>query len=458
MRLIVKLFLFIFLVTAILYAALFIFINAHGRTFAIESFRSRFGVVPRIDRLIFDFPCGLHVYNFELENVYFSELNITPDIFKTIRTGHIALWNVDISGLEIKLTADDKGINLGVLGEKLLSMGEALPQINFISSAFAAGDNSHRFSVSHFYVERGTIEVADKAKGRDEVYYLRDVSLDLKDFDYPELTKFYIKLSASFESGKTIIRDLVDIDGWVDYAAKDMDIEGRFKNIDYCFFGKYLPPNWQPSRLGLKEAFLDLDITLKAKADEMAVSSTVTAQKYSFVSEANALDLSRMKTFKTILAVLTGAQGKPVYTFGFSTKMDSPQLDLKGMGQGLNGTVNVPWLLVDGVIDGAVKLLSKGTGGAATLTGGTVNAAADLLKGVYNQVKSSHKKKHKNKPLQEQEVPPFAGSNATVANSAGATVGVSIIVPPMPSANVMAGNQSDASNSNANSAIISFKK
>ena len=313
-------------------------------------------------------------------------------------------------------------------------------------------------SFAAFHVARGAIEVVSRARGANEVYYLRDVSLDLKNFVYPELTKFYIKLSASFESGKIFIHDLVDIGGWVDYAGKDMDIEAKFKDIDYCFFSKYLSLNWQASRLGLKEAFLDLDITLKAKADDMAVSSTVTAQKYSFVSEANAQDLSRMKTLKTILAVLTGPQGKPVYTFGFSTKMDSPQLDLKGLGQGLNGTVNVPWLLVDGVVSGAVKVLSKGTGGATMLTGDTVNAAADILKSVYQQVKGSHKKKHKDKAQLSPGAPFSVNANSANANSAGVSVGVSIIVPPAASANIASGNQSDVSNSNANSAIISFKK
>ena len=457
MRFIVKLFLFLFLVAAILYAALFIFINAHGRSFAIESFRNKFGVTPRIDRLTFDFPCNLHVYNFKLDNVYFSELHITPNIFKMVKTGYIALWNVDVYGLAIKLTADDKGINLGILGKELSSKSDVLPQFSFVPSAFAAGDNPKRFSVDHFHIERGTIEVANQARGANEVYYLRDVSLDLKNFVYPELTKFYIKLSSSFESGKTSIRDLVDIDGWVDYAGKNMDIEAKFRDMDYCFFSKYLPPNWRASKLGLKEAFLDLDITLKSNSDDMAVSSTITAQKYTFVTEDNAQDLSRMKTIKTILAVLTGPQGKPVYTFGFSTKMDSPQLDLKGMGQGLNGTVNVPWLLVDGVISEAVKVLSKGTGGATVITGDTFNAAADILKSVYKQVKVSHKKKHKDKAAQEQATPLSTESNSVVANSAGVTVGFSANVPPLP-VDVTVGHQSDAFNSNVNSAITSFKQ
>jgi len=448
MKLIFKLFLFLFLVAAILYAALFIFVNAHGRSFAIESFKNKFGVTARIDRFTFDFPCRLHVYNFELDNVSFSELNIVPNIFKTIQTGHIALWSVDVAGLDIKLTADNKGINLGILGKELSAKEEALPQFSLIPGAFAAGDNPRRFSVDHFRVERGTIEVTNQAKGANEVYYLRDVSLDLKNFVYPELTKFYIKLSASFESGKTFTHDFVDIDGWVDYAGKDMDIEAKFKGIDYCFFSRYLSSSWQASRLGLKEAFLDLDITLKAKADDMAVSSTITVQKYSFVREENALDLSRMKTFKTILAVLTGPQGKPVYTFGFSTKMDSPQLDLKGMGRGLNGTVNVPWMVVDGVISGAVKVLSKGTGGAVTLTGDTVNAAADILKGVYKQVKGTHKKKHKDKAQLFQEEPLFVNANSANTNSTGVSAGVSIIIPPAASANIAVNDQAVVSNSN----------
>jgi hypothetical protein len=187
----------------------------------------------------------------------------------------------------------------------------------------------------------------------------------------------------------------------------------------------------------------------------MAVSSTITAQKYTFVTEDNAQDLSRMKTIKTILAVLTGPQGKPVYTFGFSTKMDSPQLDLKGMGKGLNGTVNVPWMVVDGVIDGAVKVLSRGTGGATALTGDTVNAAADILKSVYKQVKSSHKKKHKDKAVSAQDVPLSDDTGVVSTNSV--SVGVGITVPPMASTNAV-GDQNAVSNSNLNSAIISFKK
>lgn len=454
MKLIVRLFLFAAFTAVVLYAVLFIFINARGRNFAIESFRNNFKVTPSIGRLTMDFPFDLHVYNFELDNVYFAELHIIPNLFKMMRTGRIALGDVDISGLKVKLTIDDKGLDAGILGKKLVLAPAVLPQFSLIPSAFAASDVPSRCSIDNFHVEDGVIEVADKSKKRNEIYFLRDFSLDLRDFVYPELTKFYIKASVSLESGKTFIRNIGGLDGWIDYASKDMDVEWKFNNIDYCLLAKYLPPNWQPSKLGLKEGILDFDINAKSQYDNMVITCAITVPKYTFIEEANAQDLSRMKTAKTILAVLTGPNGKPAYTFSFPTKMDSPQFDLKPLRDGLSGTVNMPWLLVDGVISGAVNALSKGGSGATELTGDTVNAAADFLTDIYKQVKGSHKKKHKGEhPVAEVLSSNAASAPVVSANNSSTSVTVGITIPSIESANAASGNQALSSNVSVSSSV-----
>ena len=415
MKLIVRIILFLLCLSALAYAAFFVFINTAGKDFVVTAIEKQLGARPRLDKLTMDFPFEFHIRNFAFENIYFDRLDASFNLFKTFHDRRVTFENINMAVCNIKIAINEKGINAGVLGCKtdFQKVGFNLPDFDLIPQAFAANKEIMPFAVNNFNLERGTIEVTPKTNGQNAVYRLRDISLELKDIVYPDLNKFSIKFLSSFESGKTFLPDLFKVDGWVDLPAREMDLSARVKGLDYCLLGRYLPNGWQPAQLGLKEAFLNLDIAAKARENDLNVYCTVVADKYEFVSSEDAQDLSRMKTLKTILAVLAGPDGKPTYTFHFSTKMDSPQFDFKVIQEDLKNAINLPILFVDNLLNTAVKALVKSPQTATNLTGDTVNTAIDIFKEIYGQVKGKHKKKH-----QEDAAQTLNASNAVEAVNA----------------------------------------
>ena len=214
------------------------------------------------------------------------------------------------------------------------------------------------------------------------------VGLKVRNFTYPELSKFYIKLNAVLSSPSQVSREAnaLGVEGWVDYINKNMYVVINVDNLDYLAFNKCYPSSWQPRNLRLKEAVLSLESKLNSKDNDLTIDNVLTLEKIDFIKEeGGGEEPFRVKILKTIISYLKGGKDKSSLHFKLIAKMNSPELDFASLKESLKGIVQIGPLDVIEKVVGDVKEKIKGTGDI------TVDSVIDTLKDAGNIIKDMFK-------------------------------------------------------------------
>ena len=384
-------------IVIVLHVALFAFINARGRDLIVGGLKDKLGLETTIGSLSLKFPFNVEIKDFECEALSFKRANISLGFFNPF-TRNISLSKVYLDSLDLKVTKGKDGISLNLLPrDKLKDKDEmVLPQGEPSSNSSSAeikpekkeeesesGEKKFSFAIGNIYLENSRIEVNYPINKRPLHIILSDISLRVKGFTYPKLSRFYVKLDTVLvspshqESQKT---NALGIEGWVDYNNKNMDVDINIDDFDYIAFGKSYPPFWRPNNLRLKEVTLSLGSSFKSKDNNLIVDNRLTIEGIEFIEEEGEGESFQAKILKKVINFLKGDKEKPTLNFKLTTSMDSPNPDFSSLKKRLVEAAGIGTLVImEGAAD-KIKEKVEGLGDA------TVGSVIETLKGAVGTI------------------------------------------------------------------------
>jgi len=385
----------ILVVVIALHIALFAFINAKGRGLIIGGLKDNFGLEATIGSLSLKFPFNVEIKDFECEALSFKRANVSLGFFNPF-TRRISLNKVYLNSLDLKAAKDRSGIALSLPSsedksktkEKVVlpqgDPGSSKPDASLKPEKEESKPKPKKFSlaIGNLYLKNSRIEVNYPIKKRPFNIIFSDLSLRVKGFTYPKLSRFYVKLdtvlvSPSHESQRN---NALGIEGWVDYNNKNMNVGINIDDFDYIAFGKYYPHFWRPNNLRLKEAVLSFRSNLKSEGNNLTIDNLLTIEGIEFIEEEGEEESFQAKTLKTVISFLKGDKDKPTFHFKLITRMDSPKLDFSSLKKSLMEAAGIgPLIIIEGAAD---KIKEK----IENLEDATVGSVIETLKGVAGTI------------------------------------------------------------------------
>ena len=407
----------ILVIVIVLHIALFAFINAKGRDLIVGGLKDNLGLEATMGSLSLKFPFNLEIKDFECEVLSFKRVNISLGFFNPFAR-NISLNKVYLDGLDLKVAKDKGGISLSlpskdkpkakerrVLSQDSLGFDNLNAEIKpEEEEGPRSGEKKFSLAIGNLYLKDSRIEVNYPIKEKPFDIIFSDISLRVKGFTYPKLSRFYVKLdsvlvSPSQESQRT---NALGIEGWVDYNNKNMDADIDIDDFDYIAFGKAYPPFWQPHNLKLKEAILSFEANLNAKDNNLTIDNFLTVEGIEFIEEEEEGEGEsfQAKTLKTVISFLKGDKEKLTLHFKLTTNMDSPKLDFSSLKKSLMEAAGIgPLTIIEGAID-EVKEKIKEAGDV------TVGSVIETLKGAAGTIEEILKTGSEEEPQENKEEAP----------------------------------------------------
>jgi len=401
----------ILVVVIALHIALFAFINAKGRDFIVGGLKDSLGIEATMGSLSLKFPFNVEIKDFECETLSFKSGNISLGFFNPF-IYRLSLNTVYLDGLNLKVAKNRGGIALSLPSsedkskakEKIVlpqgDPGSSKPNSSLKPEKEESKPKKKKFSfaIGNLYLKNSRIEVNYPVEKRLLNIIFSDLSLRIKGFTYPKLSRFYVKLdtvlvSPSQESQRT---NALGIEGWVDYNNRNMDVDINIDDFDYIAFGKSYPPFWRPNNLRLKEAILSFESNLKSKDNNLTIDNLLTIEEVEFIEEEEG-ESFQAKTLKTAFSFLKSDKEKPTLHFKLITNMDSFKLDISSLKKSIMEAAGIgPLIIIEGAVD-KLKEKAEDSGDA------TIGSVIETLKGVAGTIGEILKIESKEQPQENKD-------------------------------------------------------
>lgn len=389
--------LLIILVVFLLHLIFFAFVNTKGKDILTQQVKKNLGLDITINSLAIRFPFdvtvrGVRFPDFELDIADISLVWFNPF------ARHLTLDKVSLSGLKIKVTLNKESISIDKFLVKDLSQGissedksikEGTKTITPITSPkYKKAKKSISLTIKKIQVINSKVVINYLNNQQTIAAILDRIELNMRNFNYPALSNFYIKFSSDVTPTlkKEEDNDIrLKAEGWVDYLRKNMDLSLAVDNFNYLSFGDYYPSFWKPENLHITEAVLSLVSKLTSKNNDLVIDSQLFLEKIAFKEFKEDEDVStKVKTLTTIIALLKGDKEKASLRFSIKTKMDSPKLDLVSLQETFKQAVPI----VPAVILGeAVDKVKQKVGETVEKTGKVaVDTVVDTIKSVVDTI------------------------------------------------------------------------
>ena len=386
----------ILIVVITLHIGLFAFINAKGRDLIVTGLKDNLGLEATMGSLSLKFPFNLEIKDFGSEALSFKRANISLGFFNPF-TRNISLSKVDLDGFNLKVAKDKGGISLRVPSKdrfkakekEVLSQdgsgsdnpnSEIKPEKE--EKRLESGKKNFSLAIGNLYFKNSRIEVNYPVNERLLNIIFNDISLRVKGFTYPELSRFYVKLDAVLVSPlqESQRANALGIEGSIDYKNKNMNMDISIDDFDYIAFCESYPNFWHPNNLRLKEAILSFRSNLRSKGNDLTIDNFLTVEEVEFIEEEDGEESFQAKTLKTVISFLKGDKEKPTLHFKLTTSMDSPKLDFFSLKKGVMESSGIgPLIIIEGAVD---KLKGKVKG----LEDASVGSIIETLKGAAGTI------------------------------------------------------------------------
>ncbi|MBU1523721.1 MAG: DUF748 domain-containing protein [Candidatus Omnitrophica bacterium] len=389
MKWIAKLLLIMFILVVVGYGAIFVFVNTKGKDILIKNVEDNLGLAPQVNSLSLKFPFNVEIKNFLCGDLSFNKASISLGLFNPF-VGELVLDKVSLDGFTFKIQKDKEKIALRpffVKKSHQLEQETAVQQKLPASTSQVKNTSSSKkkqvsLKIRNLYLKNGSLEMVDLTKDEPISIILKDISGELNDFSYPQLTKFYIKLNSSLNAEGIEIKDALSASGWVDYANKNMEANFNINNVDYSAFSAYYPQSFKPESLGVKKALLSLDADLNAQSNDLIIDCILSLEKIEYAQLKEGEKTSGMKTLKTVLGLLKAGKDKPVFQLRIKTKMDSPGVDLSSIKDDFREEVRFgPGAIVGQILGKGTEAIFEGVKGTKKIS---LDAAVDTLKDIVD--------------------------------------------------------------------------
>ncbi|MDD5584823.1 MAG: DUF748 domain-containing protein [Candidatus Omnitrophica bacterium] len=426
MKIVKKVFIIILVIVAVVVFALHVAVNIKGKEILTKKLGELFKREVTIGKLNTYFFLNVYLEDIDVKGLFHvDKVFIVGGIFDIFsKNFHLALLKV----VHPVVTLDKEYVAvalapLGAKAETTPSQGQATQESAAspdTSQVLPAATPVVAFTINRLIVNDGVFTYADQRPDNKTVTVtLEKVYMKVNNLNFTSrgLKKFSIQLKGNLPWEGTNYGS-VDVDGWVDYPRKNMDIDLKLQNVDYRAFSEYYPEFWKPDNLGVQEASLSLNANLHSRYNDLLIDTFLILERITFMEGLG--DKSKINYLRTIIALIQGVQSKPILHFKLNTKMDSPKLDFSPLKKNFRGVIQVkPSMVIEEALGKAKEKITQGTTSAKDMT---VDNAVDAIKGVVSAIKGAIKKEEAaqvpEQSLSQQE--PGADANATsVGNMTG---------------------------------------
>lgn len=404
MRVLTTFLLIVFVLLVCVYAGVFIFVNTQGKEALIENLESRFSEKVNVEAVTLEFPFTLTIKNFSCGDVVFKRLSI-PLVGGNFLLPRVVVGRILVDGLQIKIKREKDKISLPVPVSDAPVASSQNQQVKTLS-----------FNIKNIQIQNASIEINDVTQEKPITIKIYDINAYLGDVQYPRLSKLLLDLKASVEVHDIKMIDALKANGWVDYAARDMDVDCSLQGVAYTALRGYYAPMWSAEKLGIHQATISLKTNITSVKNDCTIQGIVYIDKVEYLPDGQG---TKQSYVKTILALIQGKDDKPEYRFSLKTKMDSPNLDFSSLTKNFKGIVkfdvgSAVGQILDQVKEGTMpKQLeniqgegSEENNATAVSENMTVNDRADTSEDIGKQEEESFK----------QSVTPQEAANTTIEN------------------------------------------
>ncbi len=357
--------------------------NTKGKDYILKLLKEKYSPEATLREFSLKFPLKFRLVDFSLEDVHFSLLEgniVAIDIF----TKKIVLGKVNIEGLKINVKRKKEGIIIKpFLNAKNNAENSSKEFILFATMNAKPTSTKEKIHlvIKNLNIKDGTIYYYDDTLNPPLELIFEDVRLVLKNFKYPDFSKFHFDLISSLRYKDFFMKDLVFFKGWMDWYAKDMDAELNINGYNYFAFASYYPPFWKPDNLQLKEAYLSLEALISSANNDMIIDTTLYLDKYSFVDDPE--DPSKVKSLKTVIALFKKDEdAKPQINLPIKTKMDKLEIDFSYVLKEFQKRMKGSFLdTLTNILGKTPEFIGKGTGEIKKIT---IYPTIEAIKSIFD--------------------------------------------------------------------------
>ena len=347
------------LLIAIIHVGFFAFVNIKGKDIFLSNIEEKLGAKASLDVFSLKFPFEIELKKFSCGDISFAKAKISlifPNPFKF----RLTFNDVVIEDLLVKIIKDKEGLYIGSKSKDESATSFEKSEKDIEPKTYEPKSSKPvPFTINNFYLKNSTLEYIDLRKEEPLKLAVKDADLYIKNLIFPEFSKLYINVIASLQTDAGEAKKSLQIDGWIDYRKKDMDILLSLNSLNYALFNKFYSSSWQSEELGIKDTYLSLESNLASQGNDLLIDSLLSIDKIAFVEGLE--DTSRQDLLKTIVAFIKGNKEKATLRFKIKTKMDSPSLDFSSIKKALGGSILInPKIIVDQVIGKTKKAVSGG--------------------------------------------------------------------------------------------------
>ena len=378
----------VILVILLIHISLYVFINIKGKDLLKDAIQKNFNAQAQVKSLSLKFPFSLEIKQFSCGDVAFKKANLSISLTKLFNFP-LMLNNISIEGLKAKIIKDKDSISIKPFFEKT-SKDETIEvpttgtQVKpEVKDTVEGKKKDFSFTIKKVNCKNARLEVVYSSNKKPVTIIFDDVSLSIDNFKYPQFSKFYLKLESSLSSPSTqrSMPKVLNLNGWLDWPHKNMDMSLNISHFDYMAFSEYYPEVWKPKNLGIKEASLSLDTKLISKNNDLTVDWLLLLEEIAFLKASGDGSRSRVKILKTIIEGFKINTDKPQFHFIYKAKMDAPWQFFPSLLKSLRSAVPLgPTIIAEKLIQKAKDNIPKGAAKAIDKTKDTISKGVEGVK------------------------------------------------------------------------------
>jgi hypothetical protein len=368
-----KILFFLIIFIVISHLGLFIFLNVKGKDLLKKIISKNYNIEAKVGALSFRFPFTVVIKDFKCADFSFKEADAFLGWINPF-TRHFTLHRIYVDSLNLKIKREKDRVSLSPFFTKEITadsketpktIAKELSAQTALSSKLGTSTQEKQkevsFKVGRIYLKNCSIELVDSTQAVPITYIFKNASLDLRHFIYPDLAKFYIKMRASLEKNSTIMENIIDVHGWVDYAHKNMDLGININNLNYSAFSEYYSSFWKPENLGVKEALLSLSSKFNAKNNDLVIEGILSLDRIEYPEPIE--NNPNAKMLRTVIAFFKVGEEKPTLPIRLRTKMDAFKLDFSSIQYDFKDKIKIgPIVFMQNAIDKAKGVISQKKG------------------------------------------------------------------------------------------------
>lgn len=392
-----KFFIFMLIVIFIIggtYAAFYKYVNRKGRELVINTLSDKYRVKSSLGSLAFRFPFRLELTNFSCGDLSFDKARLDLTGLNPFNLTFI-LDNVYVEKLNLKVEKKKKEFIIKPFLEAVKNDSALTNDVKSVSGSkidVAGGKKTGSKDkmgviIKKMVVKDSSLNIINHGLNPPLELFLKNFDLEIRNFRYPKLSKLRIRLQSSLEVETFVMKDILNIKGWVDLKNKNLDTNVRIKNFDYAAFEKYYPHSWKTHNLDIEEAFLSLEMDLKSVNNDLSIDFILVLEDITFVKSPE--NPSKVKRLKRILAFFEKSEDeKPMFKSPtLKTRMDRLELDFFALWQDFKKNIKIDFFTVlSGLLGKTPEIIEKGGEEIKKVTVEpaveTIKSLVDIFKGL----------------------------------------------------------------------------